>query len=226
MRRGILTGAAVAATAGASALAAYVLVVRPWHLRWGATDEEMSERLPGDELVQSPDVEATRAVTIEAPLREVWPWLAQVGQDRGGFYSYSRLENLVGCRLRNADRIIPEFQQLKVGDGVRLHPKAPPLPVLVCEVPRALVLGSNTGSPGTWGFYLREVGEGTTRLVVRGRGDWGGGVLNWLAKYAFFEPAHFIMERKMLLGIKRRAQALRECVEGTGRRRVRAAGEG
>ncbi|HYY98397.1 MAG TPA: hypothetical protein VE642_07400, partial [Pyrinomonadaceae bacterium] len=157
-RRKILTGAAVAG-AGAGALAAYVLRVRPWHLRWGATDEELRERLPGDELVPSPNVEATHAVTVEAPVEEVWPWLVQMGQDRGGFYSYTWLENLVGCRMRNAGRIIPEFQQLQAGDAVRLHPKAPPLPVLICEPPRALVLGSNTASPGTWGFYLKEVDE-------------------------------------------------------------------
>ena len=226
MRRGVITGAAVAATAGAGALAAYVLMVRPWHLRWGATDEEVSAPLPGDELVARPNVEATHTITIEAPIAEVWPWLVQIGQDRGGFYSYSWLENLVGCRLRNAGRIIPEFQQLEVGDAVRLHPKAPPLPVLVCEAPRALVLGSNTGSPGTWGFYLREVDEDTTRLIIRGRGHWGRGLLDRVAAYGVFEPAHFVMERKMLLGIKRRAEAPRECVGGTGRRRARAAGEG
>jgi hypothetical protein len=88
----------------------------------------VSESLPGDELVEHPNVEATHAITINAPVEEVWPWLVQLGQDKGGFYSHSRLENLVGCRLRNADRIVPEFQHLSVGDAVRLHPKAPPLP--------------------------------------------------------------------------------------------------
>ena len=90
---------------------------------------------------------------------------------------------------------------------MRLHPKAPPLPVIICDPPKALVLGSNTGSPGTWGFYLKEMGEDTTRLIIRGRGDWGKGLLNWLGKYVVFEPAHFIMERKMLLGIKCRVES-------------------
>ena len=208
MRRKILAGGGVAA-ASAGALAAYVLAVRPWHLMWGATDDEVREPLPGDELVSRPNVEATHAVTIEAPVGEVWPWLAQMGQDRGGFYSYTWLENLVGCHMRNAERVMPEFQRLRAGDAVRLHPCVPPLPVLVCEPPRALVLGSNTGSPGIWGFYLKELGADTTRLVVRGRGDWNFGLMSWLCARVLFEPAHFIMERKMLLGIKTRAEAPR-----------------
>ncbi|HEX6625379.1 MAG TPA: hypothetical protein VF064_16820 [Pyrinomonadaceae bacterium] len=219
-----MSSAALAA-AGVTAAAAYVYTVRPWHLKWGATEEETSERLPGDELVPRPNVEATHAVTIEAPVKDVWPWLVQIGQDKGGFYSYTWLENLVGCHMRNAGRIMPECQQLGVGDSVRLHPKAPPLPVLICEPPRALVLGSNTDSPGTWGFYLKEVDEDTTRLVVRGRGEWKPGLLSWLGAYVVFEPAHFIMERKMLLGIKQRAEALRQCVGAGSRRRVRVAGE-
>ena len=223
MRKSVLGGAALAAASAGAA--AYVFAVRPWHLKWGATEEETRESLPGDELVTRPNVEATHAVTIEAPVKEVWPWLVQIGQDKGGFYSYTWLENLVGCHMRNAGRIMPEFQQLRVGDTVRLHPKAPPLPVLICEPPKALVLGSNTDSPGTWGFYLEEVDEGTTRLIVRGRGEWKPGLINWLGAYVVFEPAHFIMERKMLLGIKQRAEALRQCVGASSRRRARVAGD-
>ncbi len=208
MRREIFKGAALAA-AGAGALATYVLAVRPWHLRWGATDEEVNERLPGDELVPHPNVAATHAITIDAPVEEVWPWLVQIGQDKGGFYSYSWLENIVGCRLRNADHIMPEFQQLQVGDAVRLHPDVPPLPVLICEPPRTLVLGNNVERPGVWGFHLKPLDEGMTRLVIRGTGDWESGVFSWLLARSVFEPAHFIMERKMMLGIKSRAESLR-----------------
>ena len=224
MRRKLLTGTAVAA-AGAGVLAAYVLMVRPWHLGWGATEEEERGSLPGDELVKSPNVEATHAITVEAPIAEVWPWLAQIGQDKGGFYSYTWLENLVGCRMRNAGRIMPEFQQLRVGDAVLLHPEVPPLPVLICEPPRTLVLGNNMDYPGTWGFYLKEVDEDTTRLIIRGRGDWGPTLLVRLGARVAFEPAHFIMERKMLLGIKRRAEALRQCLGKGNQRHVRVAGE-
>jgi hypothetical protein len=208
MRKRVLSCAALTA-ACAGAAVAYVYAVRPWHIRWGATDEEVSARLPGDELVEHPNVEATHAININAPVEEVWPWLVQIGQDKGGFYSYSWLENLVGCHLQNADRIVPEFQSLSVGDAVRLHPQAPPLPVLICEPPRTLVLGNNMDYPGTWGFYLREAEQGTTRLVIRGRGDWKPGLMNWLGAHVLFEPAHFIMERKMMLGVKERAEALR-----------------
>jgi hypothetical protein len=206
MRKRWLTGGAAGA-ASAAALAAYVFVVRPWHLRWGATDEEARGPLPGDELVPGDAGAVTHAVTINAPAEAVWPWLVQAGQNKGGFYSYSWLENLFGCRMRNADRIVPEFQHLKVGDEVWLHPKVPPLPVLVCEPPRAVVMGSNTGEPGTWGFFLNELDENTARLVVRGRGRAWAGPLGWLFHHAVFEPAHFIMERKMLLEIKRLAEA-------------------
>ena len=91
---------------GAGALAAYVFLIRPWHLKWGATEEELKMPLPGDELVKHPKLNATHAITINAPVAEVWPWLVQVGQKRGGFYSYTWLENLVGCEMSNADQIV------------------------------------------------------------------------------------------------------------------------
>jgi hypothetical protein len=114
---------AITALGGAAALAAYAFFIRPWHLRWGATEEELKTRLPGDDLVQHPKLNATHAITINAPVERVWPWLAQIGQKKGGFYSYTRLENLVGCNMRNANRIVPEWQNLKVGDEIWLHPK-------------------------------------------------------------------------------------------------------
>ena len=205
MRKRAMTAAAVA-VASTAALAAYVFGVRPWHLKWGATDEETRALLPGDELVPGATESATHAITINARVEDVWPWLVQIGQNKGGFYSYSWLENLVGCRLHNADRIVPEFQHLKVGDEVWLHPEVPPLPVLVCEPYRAIVLGSNTKEPGTWGFFLNKLDDDTTRLVARGRGRLGTGPLGWLLQHAVFEPAHFVMERKMLLEIKRLAE--------------------
>lgn len=183
----------------------YWFLLRPWHLRWGATDEEIFQWLPGDELVTShPKLNATHAITIQAPAAEVWPWLMQMGQNRGGFYSYTWLENVVGCHMHNADWITPEWQSLKVGDHVWLHPKAPPLKVLAIEPGRAMVLEK------IWAFYLRPIDQQTTRLIIRGRGDyrpdWGNPLLNFLFWRVVFEPAHFIMERKMLLGIKRRAE--------------------
>lgn len=129
----------------------------------------------------------------------------QIGQDRGGFYSYAWLENLAGCRIRNADRIIPESQTLKAGDPVRLHPDAPPLTAMVVDPCRAIVLGGGAAaSPafdGTWGFYVREV-DGATRLLTRSRWAWNPGPLPWLGYRCLLEPAHFLMERKMLLTLK------------------------
>ena len=206
MKRKVLTRTVGGLAAGAAALAVYVLAVRPWHLRWGASDGELEETLPGDELVPGAKVSATHAITVNAPVADVWPWLVQIGQNKGGFYSYAWLENLVGCRMRNADRIVPEFQHLKVGDEVWLHPEVPPLPVLICEPHKAIVHGSNMKDPGTWGFFLKEVHPNATRLVVRGRGSLSPGLLDWLYQHALFEPAHFIMERKMMLEIKRLAE--------------------
>jgi hypothetical protein len=200
---GKLLGTALGA---AGALAAYVFLIRPWHLRWGATDEEVTMTLPGDELVEHPQLNATHAITINAPVEKVWPWLVQIGQNRGGFYSYTWLENLVGCDMHNADRIVPAWQDLKDGDEVWLHPKVPPLRVLAIEPERAIVLEKS------WGFFLRPVDENTTRLIIRGRGDinpdFKNAILNLILWRGVFEPAHFIMERKMLLGIKHRAEAL------------------
>ena len=195
--------------AGTAALAAYLFVVRTWHLKWGATETEVKATLPGDELVPHPKSTATHAITINAPVAEVWSWLVQIGQDKGGFYSYSWLENLVGCHMQNADHVLPQYQRLQVGDSVLLHPKAPPLPVHICELHKTIVLGSNLSQPGTWGFYLKKLDENKTRLIIRGREGWRPSLLYWLYNRAIFEPAHFIMERKMMLGIKQRAERKR-----------------
>jgi hypothetical protein len=222
MRRETLARMVVGAAAVGAAVAGYTRAIRPWHVRWGATDSEVQEPLPGDEVIPHPELQATHALTIQAPVADVWPWLVQVGQDRGGFYSYSWLENLVGCELQNADRILLECQTLKVGDSVRLHPKAPPLPVLVVQPSRAIVLGGSgersaatpgagaATSPtvGTWGFFLKEVDAQTTRLTMRCRWRRSPGLLSWAYNYLLLEPAHFVMERKMMLGIKARAEAL------------------
>ncbi|HXG92613.1 MAG TPA: hypothetical protein VNN73_09610 [Blastocatellia bacterium] len=194
----------------AAGLGAYALFLRPKHLHWGATRDEIKEELPGDEVVPHPKHEATHAITIKAPIATVWPWLVQMGQTRGGFYSYTWLENLVGCDMHNADRIVPEWQELRVGDVVWLHPKAPPLPVIIIEPYHAIVLGGQseqgTNGAGTWGFYLKRLDEQTTRLIIRIRWDRRRGLMNWLGNYALLEPAHFVMERKMMLGIKERAE--------------------
>ena len=108
--------------AGVSAIgiaaAAYILFARPRHLRWGASARECDASLPGDDLIVSPDLTATRAITVRASAGQVWPWIAQLGQGRGGFYSYDFLENLAGCDIHSADRVVPRWQDIKIGDKV------------------------------------------------------------------------------------------------------------
>jgi hypothetical protein len=210
--------------AGAGAVAAYALVVRPRHLRWGATKEEFAEPLPGDDFLPDPKHTATHAITINAPAADVWPWIVQMGQNRAGFYSYDWLENLFGCDIKNANRIVDEWQTIREGDVVWLHPQAPPLPVIIVEPLRAIVLGgivkeealgTEAVRGGTWGFYLKEIDANTTRLVIRIRWDRKRGVISWLGNYALIEPAHFVMERRMLIGIKRRAETMKRAKEST-----------
>lgn len=109
---------AMGATAIGSAAAAYIFLARPRLLRWGATDQEVDGLLPGDDLIPNADVTATRAITISASADQVWPWIAQLGQGRGGFYSCDFLENLIGADIHSADRIVPELQGIDVGDAM------------------------------------------------------------------------------------------------------------
>jgi hypothetical protein len=207
-----------AAASGAAALAAIGLAARPWFLRWGATDEEIGKSWPGDELSPNPASEATRAITVQAPADAVWPWLVQIGQDRGGFYSYTWLENLFGARMRNADRILSQGQSRQVGDTVWMTPRERYqgkgcARVARLEPGRAIVMVSpddykavekNGIAPhGTWALILDPLDERSTRLIVRSRSGAKEGPFRFLV----FDPAHFIMERKMMLGIRRRAEA-------------------
>ena len=114
--RRMLAGATVAG----GAVAVYALLIRSRCLRWGATGQESGGPLPGDDLIAGPDLTATRAITVRAPASGVWPWIAQLGQGRGGFYSYDFIENLAGCDVHSADRIVPEWQDVMAGDEVSL----------------------------------------------------------------------------------------------------------
>ncbi len=199
----------------------YQWVVRPWQLHGGATVDESVARLAGDDLVPDAEYVTTRAITIHAPPETVWPWLAQMGQGRGGFYTYDRLEQLGGAAIESADRIMPEFQNLSVGDIVRLSPVGGPK-VAHIQPGRILVLHDmmdpRTGrsisadSPAgaaihwSWSFALTAIGDETTRMVVRTRLTFKPKVLSVPARVLMLEPVHFVMERGMLLGIKRRAE--------------------
>lgn len=183
---------------------------QPRHLRWGATDQESRGPLPGDDLLANPDLTATRAITVRASTDRVWPWIAQLGQGRGGFYSYDSLENLVGCGIHSADRIVPEWQVLGVGDEVKLHPEVP-LVVAALEPGRALVLRGgvpmgNTPPPYdfTWPFVILGQPGGTTRLLVRERYAYTQRWARLLVEP--IEAVSFVMSQKMLRGIRDRAE--------------------
>ena len=194
------------ATIGSLAPWAYLLMIRPWHLRWGATSEEARRSMPGDELVPRPVVESTRAVTIRAPTSEVWPWLVQMGAGRGGLYSYDWLENLAGLGIHSVDRIVPELQDLKEGDTLPLDARGEGPVVAVFEPERALVLDVGP-SVASWEFILQRLDERTTRLYARFRLDADPRPL-WGLLYALvIDIPHFVMERAMLLSIKERAES-------------------
>ncbi len=199
-----------AASAMGIAAATYILFARPRHLRWGASAQECDASLPGDGLIVSPDLTATRAITVRASAGQVWPWIAQLGQGRGGFYSYDFLENLVGCDIHSADRVVPGWQDIKIGDKVKLAP-AIALDVAALEAGRSLVLRGgvpmgNAAPPYdfTWAWVLRDEPDGTSRLLVRERYAY---TRPWAR--SIVEPAEavsFIMSQKMLRGIRDRAE--------------------
>jgi hypothetical protein len=178
-------------------------------LRWGTTDEEVHSALPGDDLIPDADVTVTRAITIRGRPDAVWPWIAQLGQARGGFYSYDWLENLARCGIHTADRIVPEWQPVQVGDEVRIAPEVP-LSVAEVDAGRALVLqggvpiGGSSPFDFSWAFALHGRSDGTTRLLVRER----YGYRRWWARFivAPTELVSFVMSRKMPLGIRERAE--------------------
>jgi len=212
-------GVGVLAALEGAGLIAWHLVATPFvgrkRLHWGTRELEASDPLPGDELVPDPKWTYTFGIDVAAPPEAVWPWIAQIGQRRGGFYSYQSLENLLGCKIRNTTELLPEHQHPEVGDKVYLHPTAPPLRVEIVDPPHALVL---FGSPAdvaaeqswgvsTWQLIVRPGSAGKSRLLSRGRSDFSPG---WANKLAFgrypIEPITFVMSRKMLLEIKRLAE--------------------
>lgn len=203
-----------AASVGALLPWAYLLIVRPWHLRWGAKDEETRKALPGDELVSHPVAQMTRALTIDAPAGEIWPWMIQMGAGRGGLYSYDWLENLAGLGIHSTDRIIPELQDLKEGDVFPLDAPSGTGPTVAELVPeRAIALHLTDPRTGrsilSWVYTLHPVDEDTTRMIFRFK---LGAAPRWVWALAYpllVEIPHFVMERKMMLGIKERVEAPR-----------------
>jgi hypothetical protein len=200
MRLKTLAGVAAAAV-GAAFL--YWKFVREPILRWGATAEEAAARLPGDELLEDADGVATRAITIDAPRSAVWPWIAQMGPSpRGGAYTYDWIENLLGLNMHSADRVLPDYQHPQVGDGFGYGPNK--MSFKLVEPEHVLATQSADGN-WVWTFVLEEE-DGSTRLISRNR--FRLPTLKDKIAMIPMEPGSLIIERKMLLGIKQRAERL------------------
>ena len=204
----VLRGVAIAVAGGATASLAYLTVGRGPCLTWGATEEEVAREMPGDGLLAEPDIVSTRAIGIASPPSSVWPWLMQMGSGKGGVYTYDWIENLFGLHMHSTDEILPQFQGRKVGDVEQLGRRGPRLVVTVLDPDRAMVVRSDDGN-WVWAFGLSPTAEGGTRLVSRNRiAVPGAGWLQRVLTTLLMEPGSLVMERKMLIGIRDRAERL------------------
>ena len=193
----------------------YALVVRPWHLRRGSTKEESQRSLPGDELVSNPKFVWNQAITVNAPVAEVWPWVVQIGNQRAGWYSWDGIHRLLGVAgsvddpRGSANRIIPELQDLQLGDEIRMMPADMGMPgykVVSIEPERALVTHIDDENGASWVWVLDPIDAETTRLIVRFRQRWGPGLIG-LTFWIGDELGSLLMQPKTLSGIKQRAEA-------------------
>jgi hypothetical protein len=210
-----------AAVALSGGYLAALAVTRRWHQHWGATDEEIAKPLPGDDLIPAARLSSTHAITIGAPAERIWPWLVQMGyEDRAGSYSYDLFERSIGRNLYHVDRDIPP---LAAHGAMPFYPGAP-MTVAVADPPRALVLwqvtsrGKAIDPAGPWGedhvvwswaFVLEPVDAATTRLLVRMRASYRPAARWAPIMWLLVEPAHFVMGRRQLLGIRQRVEATR-----------------
>ena len=215
----------IAGLGGAARMAIHMLLpfLHAGRIRWGATDEELARSWPGDELVPNPRAGFMHAITIQAPASAVYAWVAQIGQNKAGFYSYEALENIAGCQMRNTYHLVPEWQQLAPGDVMLLHPQVP-MPVLQVEPGRYYLTGcfldGATGQlldpaaprpPGalsiSWLFYACDLPGGSCRFISRWRVGYAPSFKSDLLYGRWLmEPVAHVMDVRML-------QTLRRCAE-------------
>jgi hypothetical protein len=183
-------------------------VLRERSFTWGATDREVGATLPGDELLPAADIVSTRAITIDCSPEHIWPWLVQMGgHGRGGAYTYDWIENLLGMDMRSVDYVMPEHQNPAVGDEIFGSP-GQSLRIEILDHERALVVRSTDGT-WVWEFVLAPVDASHTRLISRNRFTTASEPLpSRIAWSAVVDPGSLVMERKMLRGIKERAERL------------------
>ena len=191
--------------AAASPLFLFAPLYRHWHLRWGATDAELAAPMPGDELVPHPSFNTTRAITVDAPPEEVWPWLVRIGYGRAGFYSYDVFDN---AGRPSAERIVPEHQQPRIGDWVPMAAKVNETTAFkITEIePNHILLWEKPHS--TWSWRLEPIRGDRTRLVTRLKAYYSlrADPADALLSLILLEFGDFPMMRKLLLGVKRRAE--------------------
>jgi hypothetical protein len=199
--------ATLAAIASAGFLA-YLKFGRQSVLNWGATPEEVLSVLPGDDLLPDVALQTTRAITVDAVPGAIWPWIVQMGpRPRAGVYTYDWIERFLGIDIENSNRVLPEYQHLEAGEYFALNAKGDNgLTVRQVEDARALVL-QWTPARSTWSFVLVPGSDGATRLISRNRLP-GSGPFFWLGMILAMEPGSLVMERKMLMGIKLRAESM------------------
>jgi len=186
----------------------YWFPMRRWFRHWGSSDTDRHRPMRADADIIDATYETTLAVTVAARPEHVWPWLVQIGNERGGLYSYDWLDRMFGfLNGPSADRILPEFQSIRVGDVIPVG-RGAGFPVKAIDPYRTLVLGGATDDlQWTWEFGLYPIGERHTRVVSRNRAHVPR-TLGLILFMAALEPAAFVMTRRMLLGLKRRAQRL------------------
>jgi hypothetical protein len=215
----ILEGIAGAFFVGFTVLLSPIL--RPWYSRWGATEEEVNQAVSGDEFVPHPKTQLNMAVTVHAPPEDIWPWFVQLGCQRGGWYSYDLLDN---GGVPSADRILPEFQNLEVGDIVKAVPKGDfGFPVAMIIPNQQLTLAGTTNTEtgeqadpndpdltayfsGNQTFLMKGLEGGKTRLIFRMRIDWNPSLMGTIINKGIVEPLSFVMGRKTLITVRQRAE--------------------
>jgi hypothetical protein len=211
--RGAWGRAAALAAAFAALIGILLGTIRPWYSSWGTDEQERHAYLPGDELIANSPRE-TRAISIAAPAHRVFAWVAQLGQDRAGFYSYELLEDLAGCEMPNITHLDPALQRWAPGDKLWMYPPSKldgmgRAELLDYQPGRALVFGTSTpldpvGAPpsGTWAFIVQPTSEEASRLIIRSSGRPPPNLLGTAFNRAVFEPVHFAMERRTMEGIR------------------------
>lgn len=196
----------------------YQRIVRPWYMTWGTTLAEQDRFWPGDELTPDASDNSVRAITIDAPVSQVWPWIMQIGQDRAGFYSYAFLENIVGAHMKNIEQLIPGIEPRFVGDVIWLaspgrYASRPAVYVVQIEPDHFMVtvgqadwehLSRGESISGSWSWILDPISAERTRLIMRSR-RYGQSIHDRLINL-IYDPAHFIMEQRMMRSLKKLAE--------------------